>query len=81
MKQVTIYSTPTCPYCKMEKAYLDEKGIHYTNIDVTSDPTKADEMVQKSGQTAVPVTVIANGEEKIIVGFDKSALDQALTPS
>ena len=78
MKQVTIYSTPTCPYCKMEKAYLDEQGIHYTEIDVTSDPSKADEMVQKTGQMAVPVTVIANGDEQVLIGFDKEALNKAL---
>lgn len=72
---VTVYSTPTCPYCKLVKAYMDEHGVAYTNIDVASDPALAEEMVKKSGQMGVPVIDI---DGKIIVGFDKPALKEAL---
>ncbi len=72
---ITIYSTPTCPYCKLAKTYMDEHKIAYTNIDVAADPTKAQEMVEKSGQMGVPVIDV---DGKIIVGFDKPALKAAL---
>lgn len=75
MANITIYSTPTCPYCKMEKQYLASKGIAYTDVDVAADPTKADEMIKKSGQMGVPVTDI---DGTIIVGFDKPKLNAAL---
>lgn len=78
MKKVEIYSTSTCPYCKMEKQYLTEKGIRFTNYDVAVDDTKADEMIKKSGQMGVPVTIISNGEEKVIVGFDRNKLTESL---
>jgi glutaredoxin 3 len=74
-KNILIYTTPTCPYCKQTKAYLDEKKIKYTNFDVTSDSAKAQEMIDKSGQMGVPVLDI---EGKIIVGFDKVAIDNEL---
>ena len=72
--EVRIYSTPTCPYCKMAKEYFQSKGIEYEEIDV-SDPEKAKEMMQKSGQMGVPQIEI-NG--KIIVGFNQAAIDEAL---
>lgn len=72
---VTIYTTPACGYCKRAKAYFEEKGIEYSEIDVARDQEKAKEMVEKSGQMGVPVIEI-NG--KMLVGFDPSAVDEAL---
>lgn len=72
---VRIYSTPSCGYCTVAKRYLREKGISFSDYDVSRDPGKADEMIRKSGQRGVPVLDI-NG--KVIVGFDKTAIDSAL---
>ncbi len=68
---ITIYSSPTCPPCFALKDFLDERGIDYTVYDVSQDQRKAQEMVQKSGQMAVP-TIDIDGE--IIVGFQKERL-------
>lgn len=75
MKPVTIYTTPTCVYCKMAKAFFAEKGVSYTEKDVVTDMKAREEMVQKSGQLGVPV-IDAGGT--IIVGFDKEGLEEAL---
>ena len=72
---VKIYSTPTCPYCKLTKEYMKEKGIAFMDIDVAADPAAANEMVKKSGQMGVPVIDI---DGNIIVGWNKSALEEAL---
>ncbi len=72
---VTIYTTPTCPYCKLAKDFFKEKGITFTEIDVASDPTAANEMVKKSGQMGVPVIEI-NGQ--IVVGWNQAALQDIL---
>ncbi len=71
----TIYSTPTCPFCKQVKAFFDEKGVEYTDIDVMHDQEKAAEMIHKSGQMGVPVIDI-DGE--IVVGFDQKRLKELL---
>lgn len=78
--KVLIYSTQTCPFCKMEKEYLTQKGIAFENIFVEEDEKKAEEMIHKSGQMGVPVTVITSddGKEEVIVGFDKDKLNPAL---
>ncbi len=72
---VIIYSTQTCPYCNMAKAYFKEKGVEFTEYDVGQDQEKAKEMIEKSGQQGVPVIDI-NGT--IITGFDKTKIDEAL---
>jgi glutaredoxin 3 len=74
-KKVLIYTTPTCPFCHQAKDYLTEKKIVFTNYDVTADNDKAQEMIDKSGQMGVPVLDI---EGKIIVGFDREAIDKEL---
>jgi glutaredoxin 3 len=71
-----VYSTPTCPYCTMIKGYLESKGVKYQEYDVSVDKQRAREMIGKSGQMGVPVTDI-NG--RIIVGFDRVAIDEALS--
>lgn len=72
---VKIYTTKTCPYCKLTKEFLDEKKVPYTEIDVAEDPAAANEMVKKSGQMGVPVIEI---DGTIIVGWNRGALDEAL---
>lgn len=76
MHTVLVYSTPTCPYCKMTKAYLEGRHIVFTNIDVSADDAAAAEMIQKSGQYAVPVIDI---DGQIVVGFSKEGLDKLLS--
>ncbi len=74
-KRVTVYSTPSCPYCHKLKAYLDKHQIKYTDINVASNQQAAMEMVRKSGQRGVPQTDI-NGQ--MIIGFDTSKISRIL---
>lgn len=72
---VTIYSTPTCPYCHIAKDFFKENKIKFKDIDVSKNRKAAEEMIEKSGQMGVPVIVIG---EKVIVGFDREAIKKAL---
>lgn len=75
MAKVTIYSTPTCVYCKMAKELFKKNNIDYTEHDVAADMASRKEMVDKSSQLGVPVIDI---DGKILVGFDESELKEAL---
>lgn len=70
-KTVTIYSTPTCHFCKMAKDFFAEKNVQFTNHDVSADAQKREEMIQLTGQLGVPVIVI---DGDIMVGFDRDKL-------
>lgn len=76
---VTIYTTPTCPWCKKTKDLLDEHDIAYDEKNVAEDSDAATEMVEKSDQRGVPVTVVDDGDtETVIVGFDEDQLEETL---
>lgn len=76
---ITIYATQTCPYCKQEKAWLDEQGIAYTSHFVELEPDKREELIEKSGQLGVPVTVVrSNDREDVVIGFDRAKLAQLI---
>ena len=72
---VKIYTTSTCHFCVMAKDFLKKENIKFSEINVEKDQKAAQEMIEKSGQMGVPVLDI-NG--KIIVGFDKRAIEKAL---
>jgi glutaredoxin 3 len=72
---VTIYTTPSCAYCKVAKDFFRAQRVPFTEYNVASDQRKAEEMLRRSGQTAVPV-IDVNG--KIIVGFNKPEIEKAL---
>lgn len=75
MANVIIYSTPTCVYCKMAKDFFAKNKIAYEERDVQSDLAARKEMFDKTHQMGVPV-IMVNG--KVIVGFDKGALEKEL---
>jgi glutaredoxin-like YruB-family protein len=75
VKNVMVYSTPTCSWCTTLKRHLDAHQVKYREIDVSKDQKAAEAMVRKSGQQGVPQTEI-NGQ--IVVGFDKNRLNRLL---
>lgn len=75
MANVSIYTTPTCGYCKMAKEFFAENNIEFNEYDVAADAEKRTEMIEKSGQMGVPVITV---DEELIVGFDKEKLASLL---
>ena len=72
---VTIYSTPTCVYCKMAKDFFKEHNVLYEEKDVSIDQGARQKLIELSGQLGVPVIDI-DGE--IIVGFNQAKLAKIL---
>jgi len=77
-KKVTVFSTPTCMYCNMLKAYLDDKVVEYTAVDVSTDQEQARYIAEKTGQLGVPVTEI---DGQFIIGFDQPQIAELLNLS
>lgn len=79
--QVTVYSTTTCPYCKMLKSFLSENGVVFKEKLVDQDEVARDEMMGKSGgYLGVPFCVIVkdDGKEEKVIGFDKQKISGIL---
>jgi len=75
MKNITIYSTPTCHFCHMTKEFLKEHNIPFTDYNVAADLEKRKEMIEKSGQMGVPVVFI---DDEMMIGFNKDRLSKLL---
>ena len=80
LMNVKLYSTMSCPYCRMEKAWLDEKKVNHDVIYVDLNPKEAEKMVAKTRQMGVPVTEIQyeNANPVYVIGFDPGRLSQLL---
>jgi len=75
MHKVTMYTTPSCVYCKMTKEFFAKNNVVFEEKDVASDAAAREEMLEKSQQLGVPVIDV---DGTIIIGFDKKNLETAL---
>lgn len=73
---VTIYTTPYCGYCLAAKRLLGDKGVGFTEIDVSAEPDRRAEMVQRAGgRTTVPQVFVGDTH---LGGFtDIASLDRS----
>jgi glutaredoxin 3 len=76
MANVLMYSSQVCPYCRMAEKLLATKGVtEIEKVMIDLDPSKRDEMMQKTGRRTVPQIYIGDVH---VGGFDDlSALDKA----
>ena len=79
MSKITVFSAPNCPYCNQVKKFLDQADLEYEEINLGDKPEKAEQLVKKTGQMGVPVTIIKKeDDEKIIIGFNQEKLSKIL---
>ncbi len=74
-KNVTIYSTPTCHFCHAAKDFMNEQGVEYKEVDVSTDAEQRQEMIEMTGQMGVPVIRIG---DDVVVGFDEGKVKELL---
>ncbi len=72
---VTIYTTPSCVYCKMTKDFFAKHNVQYEEKNVATDLEARKEMVDKSHQLGVPVIDVGGD---IVIGFDQKNLSTLL---
>lgn len=68
---ITVFSTATCAYCKMVKQYLTLKGKEFTEVDLTNNPEKHQELINKTGAVTVPIVQVG---DEFIVGWNRQRM-------
>lgn len=79
--KVIIYTTTTCPYCKMLISFLKDNNIRYSEKLVDQDEAAEKEMMNLSdGFMGVPFVVIEkdDGKTEKVKGFDKGRISDIL---
>ena len=74
-KQVKVFSTPTCPWCKRAKEFLTSNGVRYTELNVAEDRAAREEMINSTHQMAVPTIMI---DTDFIIGYNEKVLKEKL---
>lgn len=77
---VVLYSTSWCGYCRQTRQYLKSKKVAFVERDVEKDQGAAEELSRKAVAAGVrPQGVpVIDVRGKLILGFDREALDAAL---
>lgn len=85
MPDITIYTTPYCPYCHAAKALLNRKGARFDEIDVSDPALRQRMMIRANGRRTVPQIFIG---ERHVGGSDdlhdldrQGELDSLLAPA
>ena len=61
MPPIDIYTTRFCPYCQTAKALLNRKGVPFTEIDLSGNWERRDEMIERAnGRMTVPQIFIGS---------------------
>lgn len=84
MPPVEIYTTGYCPYCHAAKALLKRKGVDFTEIDVSRDWERREEIIQRAnGRMTVPQIFIGaahvGGSDELYALDRAGKLDPMLT--
>jgi len=74
-REVRIYTTPTCPYCRIAKEFLDDNGVKYQEFNIVEDKAAREEMQNKCKSLAVPTICFDN---EVVVGFNEAELRKKL---
>ena len=82
-RDVVIYRTVWCGYCKKAAEYLRLKGVAFVEKDLETDAGAREDMLARAKKAGVPESrlqgvPILSVKGKIINGFDRAAIDRAL---
>lgn len=58
---LVVYSKPNCPFCVKVKSFIEDKGLPYTEVDVSQDEYLLEELKSKMGHKTVPQVYDENG--------------------
>ena len=71
---IVLYATADCPYCRQARAYLQARGLTWTERDIEASPAARAEWQARGGQ-GTPLLLV---DGTAIQGFDRARLDAAL---
>lgn len=64
--KITLYTKPGCFYCSSAKSFLDDMKVQYSEIDVSNNRTRHEELMEETGSKTVPYIFI---NDKFIGGY------------
>jgi glutaredoxin 3 len=69
--KIEIYTKDVCPYCTMAKRLLENKGQEWEEINLSREPGRVDEMIERSGGRMTVPEIFIDGT--LVGGYDDLA--------
>ena len=84
MPEIIVYTKDYCPYCVKAKQLLQRKGVAFTEVDITHDEARLQEMLARAnGRKTVPQIFIGDtlvgGADDLYALEKEGKLDGLLT--
>lgn len=70
MQKITIYTTPTCPYCMRAKELFRSLQVPFEEVDVASRPAERERIMNEYKWKTVPAIFIG---DEMVGGYDDIA--------
>jgi glutaredoxin 3 len=82
MSEITVYTTEPCSFCARVKGLLKARGVEFSEVNLSKDPTGRMELAQRTGMMSFPqVTVgdrLLGGYAEVQDAADRGTLDELL---
>jgi glutaredoxin 3 len=82
MSEVTVYTTDPCSYCARAKGLLKARGVEFSEINLSRDPTGRVELAQQTGMMTFPQVLIdgqlVGGFTEVQAAVESGRLDELL---
>ncbi len=62
MAAVVLYTRSFCPYCLRAKALMQDKGVHFEEINLDEHPERRSEMIQRAGGRSTVPQIFIGGQ-------------------
>jgi len=66
MARITVYSTEPCSFCRRVKGLLDARGVEFSEVNLSKDPTGRVELARRTGMMSFPQVLI---DDQLLGGF------------
>jgi glutaredoxin 3 len=70
MKNITVYTTDPCAYCRQAKALLAKRGLAYDEINLAMDADGRAQLALRTGMMTFPQVIIG---DELVGGFTELA--------
>lgn len=71
MPRIEIYTRDRCPYCEMAKRLLRSKGQDFEEVNLSREPERTQEMVERAGGRQTVPEIFVDG--RLVGGYDDLA--------
>ena len=82
MKEITVYTTEPCSFCRRVKDILDARGVAFAEVNLSKDPAGRLALVERTGMLSFPQVLVGDevlgGFRELIEADQSGRLDELL---